>query len=204
MALPLAALAISAAPGIIGGIGQLIGRKRRLQEEEASMQGLRSLSDVFSNQLQGDYMDTGEAQGAIREFKDMQSSQMDEINATANINGLTDEARIAMMKNNNKNAQGFFSNLARSGDLWRSRLLQQKQGITGQIFDAGMMRRQNFNNSLSNIVNPLSDSISTGFSSGAFNGLLMKNGGGQSPAVNPFAGNIAKGMQGYASSKFGL
>lgn len=145
-----------------------------MQEEEASMQGLRSLSDVFSNQLQGDYMDTGEAQGAIREFKDMQSSQMDEINATANINGLTDEARIAMMKNNNKNAQGFFSNLARSGDLWRSRLLQQKQGITGQIFDAGMMRRQNFNNSLSNIVNPMSDAIGTGFSSGAFNGLLGK------------------------------
>lgn len=174
MALPLLPALLSAAPGIISGIGQLFGKKRRKNEEDKGMEGIQSMADVFSGQLQGNYFDTAEAQGAIGEFKGMQDEQMDEINATSNINGLTDEARIAMMKNQNKSSQGFFSNLARSGDLWRSRLLNQKQGVMSQLFGAGMAKRENFNNSLSNIVNPLQESISTGFSSGAFDGMLGK------------------------------
>lgn len=174
MAVQLAAMAAAAAPEIIGGLAQLFGAKRRKKEEEKAMGGIRSIGDILTNQLQGNYFDTAESQGAIQEFKDMQSEQMNEINATSNINGLTDEAKIAMMKNQNKNAQGFFSNLARSGDLWRSRLINQKQGVMGQLFDAGMIRRQNFNNSISNIVNPLSYGISSGFTSGAFDGLLGK------------------------------
>jgi len=204
MPLPLAALALSAAPGLIGGIGQLFGQKRRKKEEDKAMDGIQSMADVFSGQLQGNYFDTAEAQGAIGEFKGMQDEQMDEINATSNINGLTDEARIAMMKNQNKNSQGFFSNLARSGDLWRSRLLNQKQGVMSQLFGAGMMRRNNFNNSLSNIVNPLQESINTGFSSGAFDGMLEGKNKSVATLNNGFAGNIAQSMNNYAASKFGV
>lgn len=174
MALPLLAMGLSAAPSIISGIGQLFGGKRRKKQENKAAGEISKLSDVFSQQLNQDYFDTGEAQGAIQEFENYQDGQMDEINAAGNINGLTDEAKISMMGNANKNAQGFFANLARSGQLWRQNLLNQKQGALSSLYQIGQNNRQNFNNSLSNIVNPLQQSIDTGFTSGAFDGLLGK------------------------------
>lgn len=174
--LPLLPALMSAAPGIISGIGQLFGGKRRKEQENQATSGMNSLAQMLKAQLSGDYMDTGEAQGAIRSFKDNQTEQMNQINAMSNVNSLTDEARIAMMRNQNKNSQGFFNQLAQNGDLYRSRLTNQYQGVMSNLFGMGQQNRQNFNQSLSNIVNPMQDGINSGFASGAFDKMFSKAG----------------------------
>lgn len=175
MAIPLLAAGISALPGLFGGISQAFGAKRRRQQEDKAAQGISKLSDLFDSQLRMDYMDTPEAMGAIKEFEDYNDGMVQDAENMANMSGMTDEARLAMRGNAMKNAQGFFSNLARSGNLWRNNVLNQKANTLQSLYSVGQNNRANFNNSLANILNPLSQSISSGFMSGAFDGMMGGN-----------------------------
>lgn len=165
MALPAL---LAAAPALISGVSQLFGNKRRKREEEKATAGMSRMSDIFSEQLEGDYMDTSEATGAMTQIDQNQQANLAQINANSATQGLTDEARIAMMGRSQQATSGAIGGLAKSADLWRQRLLQQKQGALGSLYQVGQQNRQNFNQSISNIVNPLQKSIDTGFSSGAF------------------------------------
>lgn len=168
MALPAL---LAAAPALISGVSQLFGNKRRKREEEKATAGMSRMSDIFSEQLEGDYMDTSEATGAMTQIDQNQQDNLAQINANSATQGLTDEARIAMMGRSQQATSGAIGGLAKSADLWRQRLLQQKQGALGNLYQVGQQNRQNFNQSISNIVNPLQKSIDTGFSSGAFDGM---------------------------------
>lgn len=174
MATPLLPLLLTAAPGMISGVANLFWAKRRRQEEDKATAGISQLADIFRQQLSGDYFDTAEAQGAMTGILQNQQQNQNAINSTAASTGMTDEARIAMMGRNNEATAGGMSDLARSADLWRSRLLNQHQGALSNLYQVGQQNRQNFNNSLSNILNPLSEGIAGGFNSGAFDSLFKK------------------------------
>jgi hypothetical protein len=167
MPLPLLPL-IAAAPGIVSGVANVFGAKRRRAEEQKASAGISQLSDVFSSQLKGNYMDTAEASGAMNAMKNQHQENNQMIDATAAQSGMTDEAKIAMMGRNNQATAGGMSNMAQSADLWRSRLLNQKQGALGNLFQVGQANRQNFNQSLSNVVNPLAQGLGGAINAGAF------------------------------------
>lgn len=191
------ALALQAATAALGFIGNLLGKKRRRQQEDKASTGFSQLTDLLRGQLNQDYFDSTEAMGAMKEIDQYSSSFMDEINATANVNGLTDEARIALMGKNIGAKQQAYTGLSRNADLWRQRALQNYQGSLWQLFSAGMANRQMQQNSLNNIVGGAQGAIDGAFSIGAFDKLL---GGGKSGMGNIPAGGAAAGMGGAFSN----
>lgn len=189
-------LGLKAAPAVAGFIGNLLGKKRRQLEEDKASLGITNLADIFKSQLGVDYFDSAEGMAAMKEIDQNADSNMDDINATANINGLTDEARIAMMGQNMKAKQGAYSGLARNSDLWRQRNMQNYQGALGQLFQVGQANRRNFNNSLQNVVGGFQTAVDGAINVGAFDFLLNKkpkdisfSGVGPAAAINDLFGN---------------
>jgi hypothetical protein len=169
MAAPLLLpLALKALPGVASGIANLFGAKRRRQQEDKAGMGISQLTDLFKQQLQGDYFDTGEAQAAMTQIEDSQINNNRAINASAATMGMTDEARIGMMGKNNAATAGGMSNLARSADLWRQRITQQYGNSLGSLFQVGQTNRGNFNKSLQNIFNPMQSAVDGAVDLGAF------------------------------------
>lgn len=168
MALQFLPLLAGAAPGILSGLSNLFDKKRRKAEEGKASTGISQLVDVFKEQMGSNYYDSAEAQGAMTAIRENEQENLGQIDATANINGLTDEARIAMRGKQNKATAGAFSDLSRSADLWRRRNQQAYQGGLSQLFAVGNQNRQNFNNSMQNIFGPLQDSVSGAINSGLF------------------------------------
>jgi hypothetical protein len=198
MPLPLlAAAGISAIPAVTGLIGNLLGGKRRKREEEKASKGISGLTDIYKSQMGQDYFDSSEGLSTMRQIDENSSSNMDDINASANMNGLTDEARIAMMGQNMKAKQGAYSGMAGQASLWRQRNQQMYQGALGQLFSVGFANRQNQQNSMNNIVGGMQGGIDGAMNAGVFDKMLGgmgKSGAGMaSPAagmrINSGAGN---------------
>lgn len=176
MAVPLLPL-LMAAPGVISGVSNLFGRRRRQREEDKASRGISQLTDVFKQGLQGNFFDTPEAQRAITQILQNQDNQRRQINNTSAVSGATDEAKLSMFGRMNENTANAMGGMAGSGQLWRDRQLQQYQGSLGQLFGVGQANRQNFNQSLQNILGPLQEGINAGVSAGAFDGMNLFGGG---------------------------
>ncbi len=189
MALPLLALAaIQAAPAIAGFIGNLIDKKRRKGQEDKAAMGISNLADIFKTQLGGNYFDTAEASGAIREINSNAADDLRRINAMGSMGNLTDEAKIGMMGNVNRGRQAGIGQIARGADLWRQRALQNYGGALSNLFQVGMGNRQNTQNSLNNIVGGMASGIDGAMNAGVFDSLFKTKQptpmvGGQSTGV---------------------
>lgn len=168
MALPLLPLLIGAAPGILSGISNLFDGKRRKAEEGKASTGISQLVDLFKQQMGGNYYDSAEAQGAMTAIRENEQENLGQIDATANINGLTDEARLAMRGKQNKATAGAFSDLSRSADLWRRRNQQAYQGGLSQLFNVGQQNRANKSQANQNIFGPLQETVSGAMNAGLF------------------------------------
>lgn len=187
-AIPGAGLAMQVLPSLFGLAGNLIGKKRRQAEEGKASKGYSQLTDVLKGNLDQDYFDSTEAMGAMKEIDENTMEANQQINATANVNGLTDEARIAMMGNNMKAKQGAYSGMARQADLWRQRNLQSYQGSLGGLFNVGQANRENFNQSLTNVVGGAQGAIDGATNAGAFDSWMTKGAGKVVGAASKAAG----------------
>lgn len=195
MALPLlAAAGIQALPAVAGFVGNLFDRKRRKREEGKASAGISNLADVFKQQLGSNYFNTAEGTNAMREIDENAMEQTDQINATANMSGMTDEARIAMMGKNMKAKQGAYAGLAGNSDLWRQRNLQNYGGALGQLFQVGMANRQNTNNSIQNIVGGMQGGIDGAMNTGAFDSWFGKGTGSFQPSGTVGSGGLDSGQ----------
>lgn len=175
MALPLiAAAGIQAIPALAGLFGNLFDNKRRKREEGKASAGVSNLADIFKAQLGQDYFDSAEGLGAMTEIDENSDEYLDQINATANMGGLTDEARIAMMGKNMKAKQGAYAGLAQNANLWRQRNLQNYQGVLGQLFGMGATNRRNHQNSMNNIVGGMQGAMDGATNAGVFDSWLGK------------------------------
>jgi hypothetical protein len=183
-------LALKALPGAASGIANLFGQRRRRMQEDKASQGISQLSDVFRQQLQGNYFDTSEAQGAIEQLKNSYMENNRAIEAQAGSQGLTDEARIAMMGRNKEAKATGMSNLGRSANLWRNQVMNQYQGSLGQLFQFGQANRNNFNRGLENIFAPLQSAVDGSIDLGAFD----KNSSNASTNMKSPIGGTATGM----------
>lgn len=188
MAIPLIAAAI---PAVTGLIGNLIDKKRRKKEEGKASGGIGDLTDIFKSQLGQDYFDSSEGLGAMKQIDEESDENLDQINATANVNGLTDEARIALMGKNMKAKQGALGGLSSQASLWRQRTLQQYGGSLQNLFSVGMTNRRNTQNNVNNITSGMQTGIDGAFNAGVFDGML----GGQKPSSSStMAGGASAGI----------
>jgi hypothetical protein len=192
MPLPLLAMAgIQAIPAVAGFIGNLFDRKRRKREEGKASAGISNLADIYKQQLGQDYFDSAEGMGAMKEIDENSNDYMDQINAMSNVNGLTDEAKIAMMGQNMKAKQGAYSGLAQNSNLWRQRNLQNYGGALGSLFQVGMNNRNNTNNSLNNIVGGMQMGIDGAMNAGVFDMIGKAKGG---PAIGGQMSGMGSGL----------
>lgn len=197
MAIPLIAAAL---PSVISGISSLFGKKKAKKEEQKAAAGQSQLVDLFKSQLGQNYFDTGEAKGAMTEIDKNQQNMLNDINATANVNGLTDEARIAMMGKANDATAGAYADLAQSGDLWRQRNLQNYQGALGGLFRIGQTNMANRSQNLQNILGPMQQGIDAANSIGAFDGMSLF--GKKKPAASVGTPGAAGAMGGGLAALF--
>lgn len=175
MPLPmLAGAAIQAIPAITGLFGNLFDKKRRNNQENFAASGIKDLTQIFKAQLGQNYFDSAEAQGAMKEIDQNSNEFMDEINATASMSGMTDEAKIALMGQNMRAKQGAYSGLAKNADLFRQRALQNYQGSLSRLFQVGATNRANSQNSINNIVGGMSSGIDGAVNAGVFDSWLGK------------------------------
>lgn len=168
MPLPLLPLLIGAAPGILSGVSNIFDKKRRKQQEGKASTGVSQLVDTLKEQMGTNYWDSAEATGAVNAIKDNEQENLNQIDATAAINGMTDEAKLASRGKVMKSSASAFADLSRSANLWRMRNQQAYQGGLEQLFGVGNQNRQNFNNSMQNIFGPMQESVSGAFNAGLF------------------------------------
>lgn len=168
----IASLGLQFAPALMGLFGNMMDKKRRGQQEDKASAGFSQLTDLLRGQLNQDYFDSTEAMGAMKAIDQNADNFLGKILGTANVNGLTDEARIALMGKNIGAKQQAYTGLSRNADLWRQRALQNYQGSLGQLFEAGMTNRGMFQNSLNNIVGGAQKAIDGATSTGAFDKLF--------------------------------
>lgn len=170
MAVPLLPL-LTMLPGVIQGVSSLFDRGRRKREEQKASRGISNLADVYKTSLEGNYMDTPEVQRILAELQKQQGQNTRAINATGATTGMTDEAKIATMGRQNEATAGTVGNIASGGDLWRQRTQQLYGQGLNNLFNVGQANRQNFNNNIASITQPLNESIGAGINAGAFDGM---------------------------------
>lgn len=169
---PLAGLAIQAAPALIGLFGNMLDKKRRESQEGKAAGGFSQLTDVLKGQLGQSYLGSTEGMGLMKEIDQNANSQMDQATATANMSGLTDEARIAMMGKIMAGKQNAYAGLARNSDLFRQRNLANYQGALSSLFQAGMANRQLQQNSLNNITGAAGTAVDGMTNAGVFDNMF--------------------------------
>jgi hypothetical protein len=195
MALPLlAAAGISAIPSVAGFVGNMFDRKRRRGQEDKAAKGISNLADIFKEQLGTNYFNTAEGKGAMNQIDEDSQNNLSQINATANMSGMTDEARIAMLGQNMKAKQGALGGLAQNSDLWRQRALQNYGGTLGSLFQVGMNNRRNTQQSLNNIVGGMQSGIDGAMNAGAFDSWFGKSGGTFKPSGTMGSGGFDSGQ----------
>jgi hypothetical protein len=167
---------LSLLPGLISAGGSLFDRKRRRNEEQKASSGISNLTDVFKRNLEGNYMDTPEVQRILSELFKRQNEQTRGINATAATTGMTDEARIGYQGKANEATSNAIGGLAGGADIWRRSQQQAYGNSLKDLFTVGQTNRANFNQSLSNITQPLNDAIGSGISSGGFDAMTLFGG----------------------------
>jgi hypothetical protein len=194
MALPLLAMAgIQAIPGIAGLLGNMFDGRRRRREEGKAAMGISNLADIFKQQLGQDYFDSAEGMGAMRQIEEDSQNNLGQINATANMSGMTDEARISMLGQNMKAKQGALGGLAQNSNLWRQRNLQNYGGTLGSLAQIGMSNRANQQNSMNNIVGGIQGGIDGAMNVGAFDSWLGKGKSGGGSGTQGAQSNKASG-----------
>lgn len=170
MAIPLLPI-LTALPGVIDGVSSLFDGKRRNSQEKKASEGISNLTDVFKTSLEGNYLDTPEGARIMAEIVKNQQENTRDLNATAETTGMTDEAKIAYQGKNNEAGANAIGKVASGADIWRQRTQQQYGNSLGTLFEVGQTNRGNFNQSISNITQPLQGAIDTAANTGAFDGL---------------------------------
>lgn len=197
----IAGAAMQALPAIFGLFGNKMDKKRRDSQEGKASKGFSQLTDVFESQMNQDYFDSAEGMGAMREIDENSSDNFDQINAMSNVNGMTDEAKIAMMGQNMKAKQGAYAGLAQNSSLWRQRAMQNYQGSLGNLFSAGQQNRANTNRSIGNIVNGFQGAMDGAANAGVFDKML--GGGSAGKAMGAPGAGVNPGLRFQNSNPFG-
>lgn len=115
-------------------IGSAIANKRRRQAEAEYQKAMGQQIEQLDNQINANYLDSVEAQNALRKQTNANAEVLRQLNTSAIRGGSTDEAKVAMASKLNQSTADLVGDLAVVGEKKKEALQQQKQELElGQI-----------------------------------------------------------------------
>lgn len=114
-------------------IGSHIANKRRRNAEDEYNSAMQQQIDSIDEQIEGDYLDSAEAQNALRKMTDSNTEALRQLNTDAIRGGATDEAKVAMASQLNKRTADLTGDLATIGEQKKERLRAEKREIQNQM-----------------------------------------------------------------------
>lgn len=114
-------------------IGSHIANKRRRNAEDEYNSAMQQQIDSLDEQIEGDYLNSAEAQNALRKMTDSNTETLRQLNTGAIRGGATDEAKVAMASQLNKRTADLTGDLATIGEQKKERLRAEKRNIQNQM-----------------------------------------------------------------------
>lgn len=152
---------IGAGISILGNtIGAAIGNKRKREAEEAYQKGINQEISRINKELDSSYLDSAEAQNALRKLTNSNKETLRQLNTDAIRGGATEEAKVAMASKLNQSTADVVGDLAVVGERKKEGLRQQKRNIR-----LGMLQHQYATDSdtsgIDNITKTISDAANS-------------------------------------------
>ena len=118
-------------------LGSYYANKRKQEAEKAYQDSVNKEINDLNADINTNYLDTAEAQNAIRKMTDANTETLRQLNTDAIRGGATDEAKVAMASKLTHNSAGLVGDLAAVGERRKDRLKEQQRGLR-----MGMMQHQ--------------------------------------------------------------
>lgn len=128
--IPLIATGINVAAN---AIGSHIANKRKRNAENEYNSAMQQQIGSLDEQIEGNYLDSAEAQNALRKMTDSNTETLRQLNTDAIRGGATDEAKVAMASQLNKRTADLTGDLATIGEQKKERLQAEKREIQNQM-----------------------------------------------------------------------
>lgn len=174
---------IGAGISILGNtIGAALGNKRKREAEEAYQKGINQEISRINKELDSNYLDSAEAQNALRKLTNSNKETLRQLNTDAIRGGASEEAKVAMASKLNQGTADVVGDLAVVGERKKEGLRQQKRNIR-----LGMLQHQYATDSDTSGIDNITKTISDAANS------LGTAWGGRSKTVSP---EVAKVMDG--------
>lgn len=115
-------------------IGSAIANKRKRQAEAEYKKAMGQQIDLLDNQINANYLDSAEAQDALRKQTNANTETLRQLNTSAIRGGATDEAKVAMASKLNQSTADLVGDLAAIGEQKKEALRAEKRAMElGQI-----------------------------------------------------------------------
>lgn len=114
-------------------IGSHIANKRKINAENEYNSAMQQQISSLDEQIEGNYLDSAEAQNALRKMTDSNTETLRQLNTDAIRGGATDEAKVAMASQLNKRTADLTGDLATIGEQKKERLQAEKREAQNQM-----------------------------------------------------------------------
>ena len=114
-------------------IGSHIANKRKAEAEKAYRDSVNDQIDELNAQINSDYLQSAEAQNALRKVTDSNTEAMRQLNTDAIRGGASDEAKIAMANKLSKGTADVVGDLAALGERKKDALRSERRGLQTKL-----------------------------------------------------------------------
>jgi hypothetical protein len=157
-------------------IGSHIANKRKAEAEKAYQDSVNDQIDELNTQINSDYLQSAEAQNALRKVTDSNTEAMRQLNTDAIRGGASDEAKIAMANKLSKGTADVVGDLAALGERKKDALRNERRGLQTKLAehkyaqDSDTSGISNIVSSISSAANVLGNAIGGGIGASAKGG----------------------------------
>lgn len=145
---------------VANGIGTAIANKRKRAAEENYQQAINNEISDIDKEIGSNYLDSAEAQNAIRKATDANTETLRQLNTDAIRGGATDEAKVAMANKLTQNTAGLVGDIAAVGEQRKEALKGEKRKL--KLGLAGHQYQQNSDTSgIDNILTGIGTAANT-------------------------------------------
>jgi hypothetical protein len=110
-------------------IGSAIANRRKRRAEDEYQRAMGQQMDQLDNEINSNYLDSAEAQNALRKQTNANQETLRQLNTSAIRGGATDEAKVAMASKLNQSTADLVGDLAVVGEQKKDLLRQQKREL---------------------------------------------------------------------------
>lgn len=114
-------------------IGSHIANKRKAEAEKAYQDSVNDQIDELNTQINSDYLQSAEAQNALRKVTDSNTEAMRQLNTDAIRGGASDEAKIAMANKLSKGTADVVGDLAALGERKKDALRSERRDLQTKL-----------------------------------------------------------------------